>query len=278
MNMVRKSRGWGRPPRSLIGRLRLVSVSLPLCLLGLCGGCMGDHLTGGGDRPSSQPSATPLINAPDPATPSQFNPSQFNIDPQPYGRRSLDYFETIAFGSEFSQSSPVRRVRKWTKNLRISVQGQPTRQDRQTLNRIVDELNELVTRDGIRLELTETNPNVWILVVPHGKFAEYEPSYVPGNLGFFYTWWNGNMELVRTRILISSDRISQEERNHLIREELTQSLGLMNDSWAYQDSTFYQGWTRTQDYSDIDRDLVRILYDPRVKPGQTPAQVRRALR
>ncbi|MEM9246383.1 MAG: DUF2927 domain-containing protein [Cyanobacteria bacterium P01_F01_bin.153] len=273
MSMVRKSKGWGRSPRRSIGRPRLASVSLTLCLMGLCGGCMGNHLTGGGDRPSSQPSATPQIKTPDSTTLSR--PS---IDPQPYGRRSLDYFETIAFGSEFSQSSPVRRVRKWTKNLRISVQGQPTRQDRQMLNRIIGELNELVARDGIRLELTETNPNVWILIVPHRKFAEYEPSYVPGNLGFFYTWWNGNMELVRSRILISSDRISQEERNHLIREELTQSLGLMNDSWAYQDSTFYQGWTRTQNYSEIDRDLVRILYDPRVKPGQTPTQVRRALR
>ncbi|MGD1851346.1 MAG: DUF2927 domain-containing protein, partial [Cyanophyceae cyanobacterium] len=224
-----------------------------------------------------------------PTVPASAPPPNPKVNPQPYSQRALDYFETIAFGSEFSQNSPVRRIRKWTRNLSISVQGQWTEQDRQTLNRIVRELNALVDSDGIRLDITNagsntssnTNssitPNVEIRFAPHGQFANYEPSYVPGNLGFFYSWWNGDMELVRSRILISSDRISQEERNHLIREELTQSLGLMNDAWTYQDSTFYQGWTRTQNYSDIDRDLVRILYDPRVKPGQTPAQVRQAL-
>jgi hypothetical protein len=52
-----------------------------------------------------------------------------------------------------------------------------------------------------------------------------------------------------------------DEQKHLLREELTQSLGLVNDSWKYKNSIFYQGWTTTTEYSDIDRELIDILYN-----------------
>ncbi|MEM9770941.1 MAG: DUF2927 domain-containing protein [Cyanobacteria bacterium P01_D01_bin.73] len=290
-DMITQNRGSGRSPRDKAARdevarkrqiariqsarLTFTRLSLGLFLVGLCANCAGDRFAGGGDRPNPQAKS---ISSTAEVQSAPSGDSGDALKSERYSRRALAYFSEIAFGSEFSQNAPVRRVRKWTKNLRISVQGQPTRQDRRTLERIVGELNGLIDRDGIQLDFTETSPNVVILFAPHGDFINHEPSYVPGNLGFFYTWWNNDMQLVRSRILISSDRITQKERNHLIREELTQSMGLMNDAWTYQNSTFYQGWTRTQNYSELDRDLIRILYDPRVKPGQTPSQVRQALR
>jgi hypothetical protein len=52
-----------------------------------------------------------------------------------------------------------------------------------------------------------------------------------------------------------------ESQKHLIREELTQSLGLVNDSWKYENSIFYQGWTTTNSYSEIDIKLIDLLYN-----------------
>jgi len=65
----------------------------------------------------------------------------------------------------------------------------------------------------------------------------------------------------------------QVKRSHLIREELTQSLGLMDDSYAYPDSIFYQEWTATQEYSDIDRKLIEMLYLEETRPGMSREQV-----
>lgn len=254
--------------RGLIGGAIALSV-------GIAPGCSRHHWAGGGDHPNSPQ----MEHGSTGASEVVLSASTGGVHaPRRYSAQALDYFNAIAFGSEFSQNSQTSRVRKWVQDIRISVRGRPTRRDRATLNRIVAELNTLIAQDGIQISLTDTDPNVAIYFAPHGQFMRYEPNYVPGNLGFFYGWWNGRMELTRSRILISSDRITQPERNHLIREELTQALGLMNDAWTYENSTFYQGWTRTQDFADIDRELVRILYDPRVKPGQTPGQVRQALR
>ena len=34
----------------------------------------------------------------------------------------------------------------------------------------------------------------------------------------------------------------------------------MNDSYLYEDSIFYAGWTDTTEYMEIDRTLVSMLY------------------
>ena len=61
--------------------------------------------------------------------------------------------------------------------------------------------------------------------------------------------------------MIDSSRISQRARNHLITEEITQSLGLMKDSDEYINSIFYQGYTYSQSLTPLDRDVVELLYN-----------------
>jgi hypothetical protein len=53
----------------------------------------------------------------------------------------------------------------------------------------------------------------------------------------------------------------ETSHKHLLREELTQSLGLFNDSWEYPESIFYQGWTTTTEFAPIDRELIDMLYN-----------------
>ena len=196
---------------------------------------------------------------------------------QRYSRAALDYFFEVAFGNEFSNNPDTNYIRKWSSSLRLSVRGGPTAADRATIARIVSELNQLLG-GSVRILLTDQNPNAVMFFVPEAAFSRYDPNYVPRNLGFFRVWWNQRLEIQRARILISTTGVTQRERSHLIREELTQALGLMNDADTYRDSTFYQGWTETQDFSPLDRDLIQMLYDRRVRAGQTRDQVRQLFR
>jgi hypothetical protein len=41
----------------------------------------------------------------------------------------------------------------------------------------------------------------------------------------------------------------------------------MNDSFSYEDSMFYQGWTETQAYSEVDDLVIELLYLPQIQPG-----------
>jgi hypothetical protein len=72
-------------------------------------------------------------------------------------------------------------------------------------------------------------------------------------------------------------RANAVEQKHLLREELTQSLGLAKDSNKYPESIFYADWTTTNKYANIDRDLVRLLYHPEMAVGLTETQVEETL-
>ena len=218
--------------------------------------------------PTPEPTATPL---PTPApTPTATPVLTATPTPQPTATplptsEELDYFLEIALGVEFGGATPV--IRKWSKDLAIQVHGNPTRDDLNTLAQVISELNELV--GGIGLELVQDSANVQIHFVPESEFPSILPGYVPGNTGFFWVWWRGS-EIYKAIVLISSDEsVSQEVRSHLIREELTQALGLMRDSYSYPDSIFYAPWTTVTEYSDIDRAVIRILYFDDVVAGMT---------
>ena len=52
-----------------------------------------------------------------------------------------------------------------------------------------------------------------------------------------------------------------EFQKHILREELTQSLGLFNDSEKYENSIFYDGYSTVTEYSEIDKELIDMLYN-----------------
>lgn len=192
------------------------------------------------------------------------NPSQFTT-------AQIDYFLEIALGDEFGDRGA--RIRKWQRPVRIKVHGSPSAVDLSTLNSMVQEIKQLTRLD---ISIATTNANLDVYFVPEAQFSRYEPNYRPRNLGFFWTWWD-QYSIKRARVLISTTGLTPRERTHLIREELTQSLGLMVDSTRYPDSIFYQGWSATTQYSDFDRAALALLYQPDITPGMKLADVRAIL-
>ncbi len=190
-----------------------------------------------------------------------------------YNSQEIEYFFEIAFGSEYG--SPDFLLHKWVNNIRIRVNGMPTAADLDTLNKVVAELNALV--GCISLSIVTDNPNLEIYFTDVSQFPSIESNYVAGNKGFSWIWWNSSDDIFNGRVLIASEGVSQQERSHLIREELTQSIGLLNDSWRYQESIFYQGWTSTPAYAPIDRSIISLLYDARLKSGMNQNQAKGAL-
>ena len=190
-----------------------------------------------------------------------------------YTQSEIKYFMEIALGTEYGTSTTVK---KWSGTVRIMVKGNPTSTDIKTLNAVINELNEL-TDQKIHLKIVTRKPEITIQFVPVSEMTTYESNYVQGNWGFFYVWWRDSYEIYRGNILIGSDKPTQEQRNHLIREELTQSLGLLNDSWKHEGSIFYQGWTETQEFAEIDKRLIQILYGDKIKKGMTRNQVEKVL-
>ena len=66
---------------------------------------------------------------------------------------------------------------------------------------------------------------------------------------------------------VDTYRTNITQAKHLLREEFTQSLGLARDSDKYLNSIFQSSWTETLSYTDLDKDLIRLLYHPKMSTG-----------
>ena len=51
-----------------------------------------------------------------------------------------------------------------------------------------------------------------------------------------------------------------KRQRHVIREEITQSLGLFNDTYDYPESIFYQGYSEQTSFASIDEEIIKLLY------------------
>ena len=180
-----------------------------------------------------------------------------------YTADEIDYFQEIAFGFEYGSASDV--IRKWGENPRLQVFGTPTQEDLTVLDDVILDLNTLM--EEVQVELVDSDPTVEVYFAGVSDFPGLLPSYVPGNSGYFSIWFDAVQQIYRSVVLVASDEGEQEDRSHILREEVTQMLGLGRDSWTYVGSIFYQGWTTTQEYDPIDEALIEMLYRPELLRG-----------
>lgn len=197
-----------------------------------------------------------------------------------YELEVIDYFQDIALGFEFGSASAI--TRKWADTMKIYVGGSPSAELLNELEMIRGEINDLVT-DGFFMQIVadSVQSNYYIFLGTADEYVAINPSQkdlVASNWGLFNVFWNGSNELNRGSMYVDTDRANPTEQRHLLREELTQSLGLAKDSDQYPESIFQAAWTRTTEYAMIDRDLIRLLYRPEVTSGLDATQVEAILR
>lgn len=192
-----------------------------------------------------------------------------------YDERVIEYFGEVALGFEFGGASEI--TRKWVTDMKIFVGGNKTTELSNELQDIVAEINALAT-DGFSVSIVADSlqMNYYIFLGPGSEYAEKYPSQaslVDNNWGLFNVFWDASDQIYKGNMYVDVDRANPAEEKHLLREELTQSLGLAKDSDRYADSIFQADWTTSTTYADIDKDLIRLLYHPEMEVGLNKAQV-----
>jgi len=174
-----------------------------------------------------------------------------------YSKESIEYFKEIALGREFGSDSKV--LKRWSQNMKIYVDGKTNDKLDKELKQIVSELNKLINTIDIEIVSDISESNMYIYFGSYLDFHKIKPKtdldILKSNLGYFNKKDNSGymyVDIYRTNI---------EEQKHLLREELTQSLGLFDDSYKYPESIFYQGWSTTTEYAPIDREVIDMLYN-----------------
>jgi hypothetical protein len=189
----------------------------------------------------------------------------------PFDQSVINYFTDVALGFEFGGGLEV--TRKWTSEMRIFVGGTKAPELMTELQKIQMEINTLAT-DGFNIKVVTDSleSNFYIFLGSSSRYAAIYPSQaglVGNNWGLFSVFWNPGNELSQGHMYVDLVRANAAEEKHLLREELTQSLGLAKDSPLYQESIFQSRFTTTNEYAEIDKELIRLLYHPAMRVGLT---------
>ena len=195
---------------------------------------------------------------------------------------AIQYFKDIALGFEFGSASEV--TRKWNRDINLFVTGEPTDLLLDELDRILEDLNRLIPDSGPRLRITEEsargNLNVFL-----GKGEEYAQmnssaaNRVGANYGLFFVNFNSQNYITSATMYVDTERATDIQQRHLLREELTQALGLAKDSPRYPDSIFSDSFGGVvTEYNRFDEAVIRMLYHPKMATGLDESAVDPILR
>jgi hypothetical protein len=175
-----------------------------------------------------------------------------------------DYFNEVAYGSEEMEGPKRTILLKWDKNIKMYLDGNYITQDIIEVRNIISELNALISPLKIILVKNKSEANS---IVYFGDFNTFNSRHLGNTSEFIHCngfctiyGFDDSIIIDNTLIYISKD-ISPLDKKHTIIEEITQSLGLSNDTWTHEDSMFYEGYSTTQQLSKLDRELIKMLYN-----------------
>lgn len=170
-------------------------------------------------------------------------------------------FERVAFSSEFGGEYRAGRLIRWQGPIRVRLAGHFPDRFRAEVARQLAELRQL---SGLAIDIVEASGEA----APAPMTVEFSTSrggtsFEPEAPCRTLIWETGHV-IRRVQIYIAP--YPDEVRRHCIAEELTQALGLADDSRILRDSIFNDASAR-QRIAPWDALMVRILYDPRLAPG-----------
>lgn len=195
-------------------------------------------------------------------------------------RHLVDYFSDLAFGAEYGNQLPI--LKKWNDQMNIYVEGNIDEFLAHELDTIIAEINSYAT-DGFVMKKVERieQSNFFIYLGTADGFASLYPdlrTLLPDNHGLFRIHTNDNFEITSGEMFVDMERIiTDEKKKHILREELTQSIGLANDISVYVNSIFYNGDSDTNVYSRLDKETIRLLYHNQIISGLNESSTRQQL-
>lgn len=188
----------------------------------------------------------------------------------------IDYFCDVVFSSELD--GYVGYACKWTSPIKYRIYGERSDEDIALFGELVEYLNGVEGFPGMSEAETPDEANFEIYYTTEAAMPGLFNNYIEGSWGMATFWWQKDThEIVKARSAIVCDVTDQYAKNTVMLEEITQAMGLGNDSLVYPDSLYYQNWSQPQKMPYIDRCIFELLYNPGVPVGATEETAREIL-
>lgn len=179
----------------------------------------------------------------------------------------LRQYVEVAFRNEFGGVHRFGRIIKWQEPIRARLEGPNADAYKAQVERQFAVLTRLT---GLSIEIVDgfrpfANVNMVITFVDTGGHGPADPE----RACFSSAYEDDTFVIRRAEITITGD--IPDLRQHCIVEEISQALGLMNDSSLLFPSIFHDD-SRQQAFSPWDELMFYAHYDPRIRPGMTSAE------
>ena len=173
------------------------------------------------------------------------------------------YFNEVAYGCEALEGLNYNKITKWNKDIKMFIDGNYTTQDLINIKNLVTELNGLIGNIKITIVKNKSESNS---IVYFGDFNTFNSKHLYNQSAYIecygccFMYGSNEPNIISEVKIFIRTGIPSLDKKHALIEEITQSLGLANDSWSYQDSIFYEGYSTTQQLSKIDKEVIKMLY------------------
>lgn len=197
--------------------------------------------------------------------------------------RIIRNFDIVVFHNEYREGTR-ERLRKWVAPIRILIDSRAGSADLH--KRLVEaHVAQLVDITGYDIAIVEDRKSANIITVFErvAKIGKVLEEFFPdadraakifaGSLCMGRYYVNGHFEIIKGVVIIPSDRSASLGRlPACVVEEITQVLGLPNDSAEVFPSIFNDK-SIDMVLSGHDILLLRLFFDPRLRPGMMRAEV-----
>ncbi len=216
--------------------------------------------------------------------------SRIDYNTTAYESELIKYFGEVALQSEFNEK--VNRIVKWKKPMFLYImKDKPYKLQIIAIQKAVNSINELTT-PNFKVELTDNidKSNAQLYLGSKEMVAKMAPNFYKSFTddididisGFGYIEFSWNSYAIHKVSIYIDPQDSIDVQEATILEEITQSIGLPFDPESHPHSIFYEHKSRdninTKEYSGLDKDLIKLLYHPKMKPGSNSKQVERTIK
>jgi len=189
-------------------------------------------------------------------------------------------YEQVAFSKFTNNPKWDDLVKRWETPIRVELMGNPSEADYNAINDFMILLTEHVPWLDIAFMEGEgsTLGNMEIHFVAQSEMKDIIPGALQDDRSYYYLNWNNNAQLTKAQISLSTDTLSQEERNHIIVENIVHCLGLTGYLSGRPDSILFDQISTTPILSEVDYTLIMMHYSAVTHAGQLKSEALEALK
>ncbi len=263
-----------RPRRGPLITATLAAVLLFACLFTGCGRSETPAPVSTSARsgaPTCTPEATGAVFTDDvhpAATPTAVPDSGYGAEFWEAAEALLPYYREIALNAE--HGTVDGKVHKWTRPILFYVRPSPDAEKYDYyIQELAARLEAIPGFPGIRRVVNAEAAELTLEFVTADEMNGITGAYGDPAYGYAHvSWYNSSGALFSGSIFIVREAESSEaDVLHALTEEFTQAMGLLNDSYRYSDSIFYQGYSTVTQYSEADLTLLKLHYAVEIPAG-----------